>query len=115
MPIYEYECRKCHEVFEVAQKFSDQPLKRHNGPSRCGGKVVKLMSMNSFHLKGGGWYKTDYADKDKKKDVAEKTGTASDSKPESKTESKPAATSPDGGSAKPEKKIAATAGSATAD
>jgi len=61
MPIYEYECQKCGEHFEVNQRISDAPLKKHGGGAKCGGKVVKLMSANTFHLKGTGWYKTDYA------------------------------------------------------
>jgi len=60
MPIYEYECRKCGQIIEELQKFSDPPLKKCPD---CGGKVNKLMSMNSFHLKGSGWYVTDYARK----------------------------------------------------
>jgi len=61
MPIYEYQCHKCGEHFEVTQKMADPPLKKHGNGSGCGGKVSKMMSANTFHLKGGGWYKTDYA------------------------------------------------------
>ncbi len=56
MPIYEYECQKCGQISEVFQRMSDEPLKRCS----CGGKVKKLMSLNTFHLKGSGWYVTDY-------------------------------------------------------
>ncbi|MEZ4527908.1 MAG: zinc ribbon domain-containing protein [Desulfobacterales bacterium] len=62
MPIYEYECEQCGKVEEVWQKMSDAPPA---GCSHCSGKLHKLMSMNSFHLKGGGWYVTDYASKSK--------------------------------------------------
>ena len=62
MPIYEYACDKCGENFEITQRITEEPLKKHNGASKCGGKVRKLMSFNSFHLKGSGWYKTDYSD-----------------------------------------------------
>ncbi|MDR1083531.1 MAG: zinc ribbon domain-containing protein [Deltaproteobacteria bacterium] len=58
MPIYEYECQNCHHVTETIQKFSDPPL---TVCPECGGPISKLMSMNSFVLKGGGWYATDYA------------------------------------------------------
>ncbi|MBI5814323.1 MAG: zinc ribbon domain-containing protein [Nitrospinae bacterium] len=58
MPIYEYVCAKCGEHMEVNQKISDAPLKKHSGG--CGGKLTKLISANAFHLKGTGWYKTDY-------------------------------------------------------
>ena len=58
MPIYEYQCQKCGETTEIMQKFSEAPLKKCPA---CGGRVAKLMSMNSFKLKGSGWYVTDYA------------------------------------------------------
>jgi putative FmdB family regulatory protein len=60
MPIYEYECTKCHNTQEVLQKFSDRPLTKCK---HCSGKLQKLISQNSFHLKGSGWYVTDYAQK----------------------------------------------------
>ena len=82
MPIYEYACEKCGEQLEVTQKITASPLKKHNGPSRCGGKLRKLMSSNAFHLKGTGWYKTDYADKEKKNISEEKA------KQETKTDEK---------------------------
>ena len=62
MPIYEYQCSKCGQVEEVLQKFSDKPLTKCG---HCKGKLHKLISQNSFHLKGTGWYVTDYADKSK--------------------------------------------------
>jgi putative FmdB family regulatory protein len=69
MPVYEYECSQCGEIEEVIQKFSDEPLTtcRH-----CAGKLVKLISQSSFHLKGSGWYVTDYADKSKRKNKTAK-------------------------------------------
>ena len=60
MPIYEYECVKCHQTTEAVQKFSDPPL---TDCPHCHGRLKKLMSLNSFHLKGSGWYVTDYAGK----------------------------------------------------
>ncbi len=60
MPIYEYECTKCGKVYEVWQQMSDKPLKRCK---ECSGKLQKLISRSSFHLKGSGWYATDYAGK----------------------------------------------------
>ncbi len=58
MPIYEYECTKCGREFEVIQGFSDRPMRKCE---KCGGRVHKLVSQSSFHLKGSGWYVTDYA------------------------------------------------------
>lgn len=60
MPIYEYECESCGEVIENWQKFSDTPLSTCKS---CGGNLHKLISHSSFHLKGSGWYITDYAGK----------------------------------------------------
>jgi putative FmdB family regulatory protein len=60
MPIYEYQCDTCGHIEEVLQKISDKPLSKC---SRCSGKMHKLVSQSSFHLKGTGWYVTDYAKK----------------------------------------------------
>ena len=70
MPLYEYQCQNCQKVHEVIQKFSDEPMKQCPD---CQGEVQKLMSLNSFALKGSGWYTTDY----------KKSGSSSDSKPQS--------------------------------
>lgn len=58
MPIYEYECTKCHSQIEALQNFSDKPLTKCE---HCSGKLQKLISHSAFHLKGSGWYVTDYA------------------------------------------------------
>ena len=60
MPVYEYECNECRKTFEVKQRMTDAPLT--NCPD-CDGAIKKLMSMSSFHLKGGGWYADGYASK----------------------------------------------------
>ena len=77
MPIYEYECNQCGKKEEVLQKFSDEPLTTCR---YCSGKLHKLISHSSFHLKGSGWYVTDYADKSKKTPTAE----SGEKSPESK-------------------------------
>lgn len=60
MPIYEYKCKKCGKEFETFQKITD--------PARtsckfCKGPAQKLISRTTFHLKGSGWYVTDYGGK----------------------------------------------------
>jgi len=67
MPIYEYCCRNCGKEFEEWQKFSDPVIDKCPD---CGGKARRLISQSTFHLKGTGWYVTDYARK----------GSGSDSK-----------------------------------
>jgi putative FmdB family regulatory protein len=57
MPLYEYKCNSCGEVFDVLQKFSDKPLTVH---VKCGGKVERVICPPAFHFKGTGWYVTDY-------------------------------------------------------
>ena len=116
MPLYEYKCDSCGSVFEVREKFSDEPLAVHAG---CGGRVERLISTSAFVFKGTGFYATDYKHKrggngsgdGKTKDEAlkaeakadgkadgkseaktdAKAGGKSDAKTEVKTESKPAA------------------------
>jgi putative FmdB family regulatory protein len=61
MPLYEYQCDACGHRFETIQKFSDAPI---DACPKCGGAVHKLQSAPAFHLKGSGWYITDYARKD---------------------------------------------------
>jgi len=63
MPIYEYQCSKCGNVEEAIQRFSDKPLSKCK---HCSGRLHKLISHSTFHLKGSGWYVTDYAKKSKK-------------------------------------------------
>lgn len=58
MPVYEYECQACQQIFEVQQKIADDPIKTC---PECQGEVKKLMSMTSFQLKGGGWYADGYS------------------------------------------------------
>jgi putative FmdB family regulatory protein len=50
--------KKCGRIEEAFQKISDKPLRKC---SHCSGKLHRLISQSSFHLKGSGWYVTDYA------------------------------------------------------
>ena len=75
MPIYEYECEKCGTIDEVLQKITDKPLRKC---MHCSGKLHKLVSQSSFHLKGTGWYATDYAGKKPSVDPPSKTKKATE-------------------------------------
>ncbi|OPY04907.1 MAG: Zinc ribbon domain protein [Syntrophorhabdus sp. PtaB.Bin184] len=81
MPIYEYQCTECGKTFEVFQKISDEPLTECKV---CKGKLTKLISNCAFHLKGTGWYVTDY-----KKPIDTVGGGKNGSKHVEKTESAP--------------------------
>lgn len=84
MPLYDYRCDTCGDVFEMMQKFSDDPLTIHPG---CGGKVERLLSPPALQFKGTGWYVTDYARKNGSS-PASGNGSGSDAKTGAKAESK---------------------------
>ncbi len=71
MPIYEYQCQKCHHHLEALQKFSDKPLREC---PECGKHtLLRLMSAPMFRLAGSGWYETDFkSDKENKRNLAGK-------------------------------------------
>ncbi len=98
MPLYEYECKKCHHRFEKIQKFSDPHVKKC---PECGSPVEQVISAPAVQFKGSGWYVTDYGkntshtpksangdkgDKDKKETKPEEK-TKSDDKPKSEEKS----------------------------
>ena len=75
MPLYEYQCKKCHHRFERIQKFSDPHVKKCPD---CGGPVEQVVSAPAVQFKGSGWYVTDYAGK---------KSAGSDSAPAAKSDS----------------------------
>ena len=119
MPIYEYECRGCGERHEFIQKFSDGPKRKC--PSCGKPRLKKLISAAAFHLKGDGWYVTDFRDKGKdtgkdtdkgKSDSAESAG---DSKSGAKSsESKSTDSSPAGSKDSESKNAGSSGGSSRA-
>jgi putative FmdB family regulatory protein len=89
MPLYEYQCENCGDLFEVMQKFSDEPLTKHD---KCGGRVHRLLSAPALQFKGSGWYITDYAKggATAPSSGAKKDDSSSASSPASDKNSKPA-------------------------
>ncbi len=77
MPVYEYECTQCGHHMEAFQKISDSPLETCE---LCNGKIKKLISQSTFHLKGTGWYVTDYASRNRTSE-AKKDTTAKATEP----------------------------------
>src|SRR2546425_12771809 len=75
MPLYEYKCGSCGQVFEIIQKFSDMPLVVHE---KCGGTVERLISTSALQFKGSGWYVNDYG-KGNKQPKADATNGAAQS------------------------------------
>lgn len=82
MPIYEYVCNACGHEFEEWQKITDSPVRKC--PSCGKRKVERLVSLSAFHLKGSGWYVTDYGGKkgghaDKQSDAGSDASSSADS------------------------------------
>ena len=59
MPIYEYKCENGH-VFDVIQKFSDEPLTECQ---ECGAPAARVLHSPAIHFKGSGFHNTDYGKK----------------------------------------------------
>jgi putative FmdB family regulatory protein len=83
VPLYEYQCKKCHSLTERIQKFSDPPLAVC---PHCGGELEQLLSAPAVQFKGSGWYVTDYAKKSSKGGSSGSNGSAAASS-ESKSDS----------------------------
>ncbi len=94
MPLYEYQCAKCHKKTEKIEHVNGPHLKKC---PHCGGKVERLQSAPAIQFKGAGWYVTDYAGKNASKTEgasAEKSGTTEAPKEAPKEASKETAKEP---------------------
>ncbi len=60
MPIYEYQCSRCKNVFEIFHKI-DEECKV--ACPKCLAPAKKLISATNFVLKGSGFYVNDYPSK----------------------------------------------------
>ena len=89
MPIYEYRCEACGHQDDHLQKVSEPQLSvcpACNKPT-----YKKMLSAAGFHLKGSGWYATDFKGSGKGQSTDDKKAAEkkADSKSETKTQSKP--------------------------
>jgi len=100
MPIYEYKCSACRHELEAIQKFADAPLV--TCPACGKDTLTKLVSAAGFHLKGSGWYQTDFKSSGAKPTAKTDEVKADAAKPEAGKDAAPA----DGAKA-PESKPAA--------
>lgn len=102
MPIYEYKCENGH-VFEVIQKMSDEPLRECQ---ECGAPASRVLTPPAIHFKGSGFHNTDYGTKRSggnggssegggEKSDSGSSESRSGSGGESKSDSKPAASTAD--------------------
>mgnify|MGYP003381556239 CR=1 FL=1 len=88
MPVYEFQCKQCNQIFEYQQRLADEPKSICEA---CGGALEKLISRSAFQFKGGGWYKDLYAST---KPAADASGAAPAAPAKSETASSGAAASP---------------------
>jgi putative FmdB family regulatory protein len=56
MPIYEYECNKCHHRFEKKQAFDEEAVA---SCPKCDHRSRRLLSPSTIIYKGSGFYVTD--------------------------------------------------------
>ena len=90
MPVYEYRCNACHQIFEYQQRMADAPK---TVCESCSGALERIISRSAFQFKGGGWYKDLYSSS---KPADSSTPAATSSTP---SEAKPASSgSSDSGS-----------------
>jgi putative FmdB family regulatory protein len=61
VPAYDYKCSDCSRVFEKTQRITEPAGATcpDCGSSQCS----RLITGGTFHLKGGGWYVSDYGGK----------------------------------------------------
>jgi len=110
MPIYVYRCGACGYQKEFLKRLSDAPLTKC---PECGKRAFnKLVTAAGFHLKGTGWYATDFknsgtkpaakADKADKADTTKDKPAATQDKPAEKAgKEAPKAKAATGGGATP--------------
>lgn len=85
MPIYEYRCASCGFQKEYLQKMGATPLTQCPA---CGeSSYGKMVTAAGFHLKGSGWYATDFKHGAKPQPKAEDAPAAKpDEQPAAKSE-----------------------------
>jgi putative FmdB family regulatory protein len=86
VPIYEYKCENGH-VFDVIQKFTDEPLTECQ---ECGAPAVRVLHSPAIHFKGSGFHNTDYG---KGKATAAASSDGGNGSSEGSGESKPSESS----------------------
>lgn len=70
MPDYDYRCNACRHVFEKNQRITAPA--GANCPQCDSADCTRLISGGTFHLKGSGWYASDYGAKKGPSDASDK-------------------------------------------
>ena len=82
MPIYDYECQKCHHRFELKKSFTDDSSAKC---PECKGKAKRIITSVPVIFKGSGFYVTDH-----KKNNPASTAEKKEETPKPAESSKPA-------------------------
>ena len=69
MPLYEFYCEDCNDVFDCIV-----PIGTKEYTCMCGSKAHKIMSLSNFKLKGGGWAADGYSGNKGAKDCNKSKG-----------------------------------------
>ena len=64
MPLYEFRCRKCENVYKIWKHTF--PTDEESCCNKCGGPGIEVLGIATIKFKGKGFYETDY----KKSEVA---------------------------------------------
>ena len=97
MPIYEYQCDRCSEVFEIFHKIDDDCKV---ACPKCLGPVKKLISAPNFVLKGAGFYVNDYPSESRKEGKKKEKEAPKETAPKEAAPKEAAKDSPEKGSGK---------------
>ena len=76
MPVYEYRCTSCNQIFEYQQRMADAAK---TVCEACSGPLERLISRSAFQFKGGGWYKDLYSSAKPGAESTPSSGASSDS------------------------------------
>lgn len=99
MPFYDYKCKDCGHVFEVAHPV-DQPV---DACEKCGGSVKRVFHPLGIIFKGSGFYATDYkSGKSGYTQQAGDNGNGSSKESETGSSSSTASSKPEGDKKKPD-------------
>jgi putative FmdB family regulatory protein len=77
MPIYEYECDRCHHRFEVRQGFKDKPQAKC---PKCQEIARRVFHPTPIIFKGSGFYVTDHRPAESKTEPKPQKGETEASK-----------------------------------
>jgi putative FmdB family regulatory protein len=94
MPVYEYRCTSCNQIFEYQQRMADAPK---TVCEACSGALERLISRSAFQFKGGGWYKDLYSSAKPGADAPSSGGSSGTASPAASPAPAPAAPASTGG------------------